>query len=400
MVEHWTGYHDLYIDIKRRLYEGRFTDGENADISHPKPNVATLLSTKLLDEPELERQCLDVSTLKNYLQSFSDGDASKSQLCGKVFQHGDIVYFCKTCAADPTCVLCAKCFLAGDHVDHEFHYYRSQGQGGCCDCGDPEAINPKGFCCLHGGVDIITNTNKESDENTNLSENWSYTDEDLTETFQSLPPTLQQSAPAVIAGAVDFLRETAEHCVSCYDDQALLQSVARQEFNEKQNEIEWDKNFTEHNVEYFFPDLLQCSVKKLKVIIKENGGDVSDCITKNDLRARVAESFFSSSKSDLKCKCSPNPSSLLEKWVIFMHNDDVHTFDEVHTALSKVGVDDEMCKSIALDIDKKGSGQMLVFNSFQFNSEIFFFFFFFIRNFIPKKNYFFFFFFFHTKFHT
>jgi len=48
--------------------------------------------------------------------------------CGKIFEEGELVFHCKQCATDPTCVLCATCFREVDHLDHDVTFYRS-GEG-------------------------------------------------------------------------------------------------------------------------------------------------------------------------------------------------------------------------------------------------------------------------------
>ena len=68
--------------------------------------------------------------------------------CGYVFKEGDIGYNCRTCQADPTCVLCADCFRASDHEGHDISFHRTS-PGGCCDCGDVEAWKPEGMCDKH-----------------------------------------------------------------------------------------------------------------------------------------------------------------------------------------------------------------------------------------------------------
>ena len=80
---------------------------------------------------------------------FQDNGGFVGGQCGKIFEEGELVYHCKQCATDPTCVLCARCYRDVDHLDHDVTFYRS-GAGGCCDCGDPEAIDSKFFCARHG----------------------------------------------------------------------------------------------------------------------------------------------------------------------------------------------------------------------------------------------------------
>lgn len=87
------------------------------------------------------------------LQKIRDTAASlnSTPVCGLLFTRGDIVWTCRQCAKDPTCVQCDKCFKASDHKGHEVYFHRASGSGGCCDCGDAEAWAPEGFCTCHKG---------------------------------------------------------------------------------------------------------------------------------------------------------------------------------------------------------------------------------------------------------
>ena len=69
--------------------------------------------------------------------------------CGKTFEKGDIVYSCKDCGLDSTCVMCVECFKNTQHKDHDVSYHFSQGSGGCCDCGDLEAWKIPLSCKIH-----------------------------------------------------------------------------------------------------------------------------------------------------------------------------------------------------------------------------------------------------------
>ena len=73
------------------------------------------------------------------------------QVCQYQFKKNDIVWICKSCQKDETCVLCNECYqdCEGKHEGHEVYFYHSQA-GGCCDCGDEGAWDPKGFCNKHG----------------------------------------------------------------------------------------------------------------------------------------------------------------------------------------------------------------------------------------------------------
>ncbi|CAM9927790.1 unnamed protein product, partial [Phaeothamnion confervicola] len=67
------------------------------------------------------------------------------RVCQYAFKLYDIVWICKSCQADETCVLCNECFIPALHENHEVFFYHAQA-GGCCDCGDPDAWSPAGFC--------------------------------------------------------------------------------------------------------------------------------------------------------------------------------------------------------------------------------------------------------------
>ena len=70
--------------------------------------------------------------------------------CGHIFHRGDLVYSCRDCEVDGTCVLCESCFNASDHVGHNVLFHRTAVHtGGCCDCGDDEAWCVEGMCAAH-----------------------------------------------------------------------------------------------------------------------------------------------------------------------------------------------------------------------------------------------------------
>ena len=71
------------------------------------------------------------------------------RVCQYPFKKNDIVWVCRTCQSDETCVLCHACYSRSDHEGHDVSFYHAQA-GGCCDCGDPDAWDPAGFCDCHG----------------------------------------------------------------------------------------------------------------------------------------------------------------------------------------------------------------------------------------------------------
>lgn len=71
------------------------------------------------------------------------------RVCQYQFKKNDIVWICRQCESDETCVQCNDCFQDSNHQGHEVYFYHS-ATGGCCDCGDPGAWKPQGFCSRHG----------------------------------------------------------------------------------------------------------------------------------------------------------------------------------------------------------------------------------------------------------
>lgn len=71
------------------------------------------------------------------------------RVCQRPFRKNDIVWSCRTCQSNATCVVCNDCYVSSDHEGHDVHFMQAV-EGGCCDCGDPDAWDPAGFCNKHG----------------------------------------------------------------------------------------------------------------------------------------------------------------------------------------------------------------------------------------------------------
>ena len=70
-------------------------------------------------------------------------------ICGHKFLENEIGWCCKDCEKDSNCVICEYCFEHGCHIGHSL--YLNFSVSGCCDCGDHESWDPKGFCTSHQG---------------------------------------------------------------------------------------------------------------------------------------------------------------------------------------------------------------------------------------------------------
>lgn len=98
----------------------------------------------LAERSDLSRQLTQVLTEEIYEDTAEAlrrltvlGEAVPRRVCQHPFRKNDIVWVCRTCQADETCVLCHSCFSQSDHDGHDVNFYHAQA-GGCCDCGDPD----------------------------------------------------------------------------------------------------------------------------------------------------------------------------------------------------------------------------------------------------------------------
>jgi len=101
----------------------------------------------------LQAHNLDISFVTRY-------DSNPSQSCGHVFERGDVIYRCKDCTHDETCVLCSSCFQEKDHFNHQVSFSISKGSGGSCDCGEDESWRNPLSCPAH----YLSHTNTAFDQ--------------------------------------------------------------------------------------------------------------------------------------------------------------------------------------------------------------------------------------------
>ncbi|CAB1102462.1 unnamed protein product [Ectocarpus sp. CCAP 1310/34] len=132
---------------------------------------------------------ISISSLSDVQQKLLPADTPR-RVCQYAFLKNDIVWICKDCQADETCVLCNDCFRSSDHEGHEVYFYHAQA-GGCCDCGDPDAWDYRGFCPHHGL--------------------------DNGDPLQELPQGLITAGSAVMAAVQTFLLETSKAVMQSFD---------------------------------------------------------------------------------------------------------------------------------------------------------------------------------------
>ncbi|KAG7382749.1 E3 ubiquitin-protein ligase ubr2 [Phytophthora pseudosyringae] len=76
----------------------------------------------------------------------------RKRVCGAIFSADEVAYSCRNCQLDTTCVMCKDCFTHSDHAGHDVYFQRTTA-GSSCDCGDVHAWKQSGFCSRHKGAE-------------------------------------------------------------------------------------------------------------------------------------------------------------------------------------------------------------------------------------------------------
>ena len=131
----------------------------------------------------------------------------RARPCGYVFKRGDIAWNCRTCQTDSTCVICDSCFRDSNHQGHEVYFHRTT-PGGCCDCGDAEAWKSEGCCDSHRprGDAIAQESGDDPEEAVRMSQRGRQEGiETLQNESTALPPRFAAALGVVIGAAVNSL---------------------------------------------------------------------------------------------------------------------------------------------------------------------------------------------------
>jgi hypothetical protein len=237
--------------------------------------------------------------------------------CGYVFKRGDIAWNCRTCQADPTCVICDDCFQKSNHEGHEVYFHRTS-PGGCCDCGDVEAWKIAG-CCDDHRPPMDTTTTTDASPTSSLgggpASSFSLLSLDpmeavrtaetahaaAVETLQNphtrLPEALQAALGIVMGAAVQAILEAVDGSGSAADAVQWTRRWA--------DEAARIANGTPYNEDYNF---YYYHRQKQQAV---------------GIQLATPDTFVTRNKT------LPENYKLLLR----LHNDDVHTFDEVIDAL-------------------------------------------------------------------
>ena len=245
-----------------------------------------------------------VTMLKSMHKEYTARTANASEMnhpirpCGYVFRRGDIAWNCRTCQYDSTCVLCDKCFHNSDHEGHEVYFHRTS-PGGCCDCGDIEAWKSEGCCPLHRPKESKSDSQMDDHLSKLISENL---DNDVFEAFKAslrgradgelyvqnfLSPKLAAALGVVIGAAIQTI-------VSAVDGSGIGADI-----------VQWKRRWADQ-------------IRKI-----------------TDRRAFDEEYVLSTKKSSASTigEAIQLPFPARFNLHLRLHNDDVHTYDEVIEAL-------------------------------------------------------------------
>ncbi|KAL9005922.1 MAG: hypothetical protein Q9188_001336 [Gyalolechia gomerana] len=130
---------------------------------------------------------------------YSEG--ARGRRCGHIFKNAEAIYRCRTCEIDDTSVLCSRCFNTSEHDAHVVSVTMSSGNGGCCDCGDPEAWKMPVICAIHA-ADASKSAGKARD-------------------IPQLPGELLESISMTIGRTFDYICDV----VSCSPEQLRLEKT-------------------------------------------------------------------------------------------------------------------------------------------------------------------------------
>lgn len=216
---------------------------------------------------------------------------SRTRPCGYVFKRGDIAWNCRTCQTDSTCVICDKCFRNSNHEGHEVYFHRTT-PGGCCDCGDAEAWKINGCCDRHRPSKQLNDESINGDDPEDAVRMALKAQREAVETLTQHPTSL----PPRFAAALGVVIGAAVKCLIDATDGAGIGADPIQWKIRWADEASRLQNGVCHNEDYSF----QMPV-----------------VTPNSFVATVAPQNL------------PNGYKLHLR----LHNDDVHTFDEVIEAL-------------------------------------------------------------------
>ncbi|KAK1442504.1 E3 ubiquitin-protein ligase UBR1-like protein [Babesia gibsoni] len=119
--------------------------GETLDLQHIKDAYGNTRERERLFD---ELYCyLYAGVNRNKIHQLIELHSDLTGLCTAKWLEETVAVKCYECEADSTCAICLECYFRSNHEGHKCRLTRTSG--GCCDCGDNSAWNPKGSCSKH-----------------------------------------------------------------------------------------------------------------------------------------------------------------------------------------------------------------------------------------------------------
>lgn len=151
------------------------------------------------------KTCLN-SLIFDEVAYFNDLEkARKTQItqnsCPVQFSASALAFKCYDCEADSTCVVCPECFFNANHENHKTRLIKASG--GCCDCGDPQSWDTRGFCITHKDGPSV---------------------ESFQESLKSLPEQLVLRFSTIARATVDYIINSTRPSAKGYQTQHVYAS--------------------------------------------------------------------------------------------------------------------------------------------------------------------------------
>ena len=105
---------------------------------------------------------------EEFLKYLKKIEKPSNNVCAKLFSENEKAFHCEECGKYESSIICMECYENNKefHKDHTISL-ENDVEGGCCDCGNPDVWEEKGFCSLHKGFFV-----NEEDINNFIKENF------------------------------------------------------------------------------------------------------------------------------------------------------------------------------------------------------------------------------------
>ena len=399
---------------------------------HPLTAPAPARTVEMLDFIVSEYlrafQLLPASDLPTTISKFlsfvsSSGDNSTApHPCGYVFKTGDIAWNCRTCQSDPTCVLCSTCFRNSDHTGHQVFFHRTS-PGGCCDCGDIEAWKAEGCCDKHRPL-LTQSMQTDADVSDDASPGCRYVssiDSELKEALKATSnsvsansalakstfPTAARSILACLSAAIvraihesataagvasdlsQWMYKYAEEVCAIRTSSPYYPTELHPRFakiyekysaSEIRSALAQDPSPLVSPLDYLRPEEPENDKKDKTVVENDETGVAQDAGEPTSQTASQTASQATSQTASQATSSRSSPSQKSESpplpkgYSLFVriHNDDVHTYDEVTKALfdDGRGSTDDLLKAKEITARVDHDGQVIVDECVAFSEAI------------------------------